>query len=125
MIAAIFSHVVAKLHHTGVIRLDLRQMEGNVPAEVIEKRDPVADQDGQDRITNFVSQSTTQTFSGDGPAADKPDAAERRPESLVHEPREIARIELYSFASPRQIACGENEGRFVAVGPAQALGFKV
>jgi len=37
-----------------LIGFDLRQMEGDVSGELLEERYPIANQDRQDRITNFV-----------------------------------------------------------------------
>src|SRR2546425_8075357 len=47
-------HFVTKLHHTALVGFDLRQMEGDVSVELLEEWDPIADQDRQDRIANFV-----------------------------------------------------------------------
>src|SRR5215831_13917880 len=48
------SHLVKKLHHAALVGFDLRQMEGDVSVEFLEEWDPIANQDRQDRITNFV-----------------------------------------------------------------------
>ena len=48
------SHFVHKLHHAAPVRLDFRQMEGDVSAELLEEWDPLTNQDRQDRIANFV-----------------------------------------------------------------------
>ena len=48
------SHLVTKFHRAALVGFDLRQMEGDVPVERLEEWDPFTDQDGQDRITNFV-----------------------------------------------------------------------
>jgi len=52
--AAMSLHLVTKLHHAALVGFDLRQMEGDVSVELFEERDPVTNQDGQDRIANFV-----------------------------------------------------------------------
>jgi hypothetical protein len=59
------SHLVTKLHHAALIGLDLRQMEGDIPVELLEEWDSIANQDRQDRITNFVRQPETKAFPGD------------------------------------------------------------
>jgi hypothetical protein len=48
------SHLVTKLHHAALIGFDLGQMEGDVSVELVEERYPIANQDRQDRITNFI-----------------------------------------------------------------------
>ncbi|KAF5408822.1 MAG: hypothetical protein Udaeo2_09870 [Candidatus Udaeobacter sp.] len=48
------SHLVTKLDHAALIGFDLREMEGDVSVELLEERSPIANQDRQDRITNFV-----------------------------------------------------------------------
>ena len=48
------SHLVTKLHHAVLIAFDLRQMEGDISVEFLEEWDSIANQDRQDRITNFV-----------------------------------------------------------------------
>ena len=48
------SHLVTQLHHAALVGFDLRQMEGDVSVELLEKRDPIANQDRQNRITNLV-----------------------------------------------------------------------
>jgi len=65
-------------------------MKGDVSVELPEERNPVTDQNRQDRITNFVGQPETKAFARDDTTSDKPDAAERRPEAPIHELREIA-----------------------------------
>src|SRR5437762_1109542 len=52
--AMMSSHFVTKLHHAALIGFDLRQMEGDVSVELLEEPYPIANQDRQDRITNFV-----------------------------------------------------------------------
>jgi hypothetical protein len=48
------SHVVTKLHHAAPVGVDLGQMEGDVSVELLEEWDSITNQDGQDRIANFV-----------------------------------------------------------------------
>ena len=43
--AAISSHVVTKLHYATLVSLDLREMEGNVSAEVLKKLNAVANKE--------------------------------------------------------------------------------
>src|ERR1700704_5710792 len=99
-------------------------MEGDVLVELLEERYPIANQDRQDRITNFVGQPETKAFAGNHPASRKPDSAEPGPEVLIHELRQIAGVELNGIPGPRQIAAREDEGGFVAVGPSQPFAFK-
>ena len=54
-VAMMSSHLVTKLHHAALIGFDLGQMESDVSVELLEERYPIANQDRQDRITNFVS----------------------------------------------------------------------
>jgi hypothetical protein len=84
------SHFVTKLHHAALVGFDLRQMEGDVLVELLEKWNPITNQDRQDRIPNFVGQSETKAFGGDGTASNKPDGTERGPQPPIHELREIA-----------------------------------
>src|ERR1051325_8736873 len=116
--------LVPKLHHAALVGFDLGQMEGDVPVELLEERDPLTDQDRQDRKPELVGQAETQAFGGDDTASDKPDAAERGPQPPGHERREIACVELDGSPGPRQLATGENEGGFVAVGPPEPPGFE-
>ena len=87
---ATMSHLVTKLHHAALIGFDLRQMEGDVSVELLEERYPIANQDRQDRITNFVGQSETKAFAGNYTASNKPDGTERGPQVPIHELRKIA-----------------------------------
>jgi hypothetical protein len=89
-LATMSSHLVTKLHHAALIGFDLRQMEGDVSVELLEERYPIANQDRQDRIANFVGQPETKAFAGDCTASNKPDATERGPQAPIHELREIA-----------------------------------
>jgi hypothetical protein len=84
------SHLVTKLHHAALIGFDLRQMEGDVSVELLEERDPIADQDRQDRITNFVGKPETKAFPGNCTASNKPDATESGPQVPIHELGKIA-----------------------------------
>jgi len=99
-------------------------MEGDIPVELLEERDPVTNQDRQDRIAHFVGQPETQAFTGDPTASNKPDATERGPQAPVHESREIAGVEFDRIPGPGQIATGENEGGFVPIRPPEPLGFE-
>ena len=83
-------HLVTKLHRAALVGLDLRQMEGDVFVEFLEESYPIADQDRQDRITNFVDQPETQAFTGYYTAPNKPDGTERAPQAPIHELRKIA-----------------------------------
>jgi hypothetical protein len=89
-LATMSSHLVTKLHHAALIGFDLRQMEGDVSVELLEERYPIANQDRQDRIANFVGQPEAKAFAGDCTASNKPDATERGPQAPIHELREIA-----------------------------------
>jgi len=53
-LSAVSSHLVTKLHDAVLVSLDLRQMEGDVSVDLVEERDPITDQDRQDRTANFV-----------------------------------------------------------------------
>jgi hypothetical protein len=48
------SHFVTKCHHAALIAFDLGKMKGDISVELLEEAEPITDQDGQDRITNFV-----------------------------------------------------------------------
>jgi hypothetical protein len=65
-------------------------MERDVSVEVLEEPYPVANQDRQDRITNFVGQPETKAFAGNFTATNKPDATERGPQVPIYKLREIA-----------------------------------
>ena len=65
-------------------------MELDVFVEFLKEPYPVAYQDRQDRITNFVGQRETKAFAGDSTASNKPDRTERAPQAPVHELRKIA-----------------------------------
>jgi hypothetical protein len=83
------SDLVMKLHHAALVGFDLRQMEGDVSVELFEEPYPIADQDRQDRITNFVGKPETKAFAGNDAASNKPDGTERRPQAPIYELREI------------------------------------
>jgi hypothetical protein len=53
-LATMSSDLVTKLHHAALVGFDLCQMESDVSVELLEERYPIANQDRQDRITNFV-----------------------------------------------------------------------
>ena len=48
------SHLVTKRHRAALICFDLRQMKGDVSVELLKEPYPIANQDRQDGITNFV-----------------------------------------------------------------------
>jgi len=77
-------------HHPTLVGFDLGQMEGDVSAELFEKRYPIAYQDRQDRITNFVGKSETKAFAGNWTASHKPDGTEHGPKAPIDELRKIA-----------------------------------
>jgi hypothetical protein len=58
--------------------------------QLLEERHPIANQDRQDRITNFVGSPETKAFAGNYTASNKPDGTERGPQVPIHEPRKIA-----------------------------------
>ena len=87
-------------------------------------RIPIANQDWQDRITNFVGQPEAKAFAGKYTASNKPDGTERGPQMPIHELGKIARVELDGIPGSRQIATSEDEGGCVAVRPSQPFGFK-
>jgi hypothetical protein len=60
------------------------------------------DQDRHDRIADFAGGPEAQALAGDDAAAHEPDAAERRPQSLVDELNQIAGTELHAVAAPQQ-----------------------
>ena len=84
------SHLVTKLHHAAPVGFDLCQMERDVSVDLLEEWDPITNQYREDRITNFVGQPETKTFTGDYTASNKPDGTERGPQAPIHELREIA-----------------------------------
>ena len=90
----------------------------------LEERDPITNQDRQDRVAHFVGQPESKAFGGDHTAAGKPDGAERGSQAPIHELREVAGVELDGIPGPWQRATREDEGGGVAVRPPQSLGFK-
>jgi len=74
------SHLVTKLHRAALVGFDLRQMESDVSVELLEERYPIANQDRQDRITNFVGEPETKACAGNYTACNKPDGTERAPQ---------------------------------------------
>ena len=89
-------------------------MEQDVSLELLEKRDAITNDDGHNRIPDFIRQLETKAFSGEHAASNEPDGAEGISQAPIHELREIARTELDGISSARQLATGENENRFVA-----------
>ena len=65
-------------------------MEGDVFVEFLKEPYPVANQDRQNRITNFVGQPKTKSFAGHCTASNKPDGTERAPQASINELRKIA-----------------------------------
>ncbi len=86
--------LVTKRHHAALIAFDLRQMKGDISIELLEEGDPVTYQDRQDRITNFVGKAETKAFARKYPTSNKPDVAERWPQTPIHEMPKIAGAEL-------------------------------
>src|SRR5262249_37572961 len=99
-------------------------MQGDVSVELLKEWNPVTNQDGHDRIANFVGQPEAKAFGGNGTTPDKPDAAKRGPQAAIHELREIAPVELDRVPRPGQVSARENERGFVAVRPPEPLGFE-
>ncbi len=64
-------------------------MQGDVSIELVEERNPITNQDRQDRITNLVSEPEAKALAGNFTTSDKPDATEHGPQALLHELREI------------------------------------
>src|SRR5262249_25123620 len=89
-LAAKSSHFVTKLHHAALVGLDLREMEGDIAVELVEEWYPVANQDRQDRIANFVRQPEAKAFAANYTAPHKPDATECGQQAPLHELRKIA-----------------------------------
>src|SRR4030095_6952117 len=118
------SHLVTKIRRAALVGFDLRQMEGDVSVELLEERNPIANQDRQDRIANFVGQPETKAFPGNYTPANEPDVTERGTQAPIYELRQIACVELDCIPGSRQFATGEDEHGFVAVRPSQPFGFK-
>ena len=108
-----------------VYSFHLHEVQGDILVEPVEEWDPFTDQDGHDRIANFVGQSEPKAFTRDGTPSDEPDATEGRFQPLLHQVREIARVELDRIPGPRQLATGQDERRLVAIGPTESLGLEV
>src|SRR5262249_6994826 len=100
-------------------------MEGNVFVELLEELDPIPNQDWHNRIANFVGQPEAKAFPRYFTTSYKPDTAKVRLQSFLHQEPEIARVELNGFPGLPQIATGEDEGRLLAIGPAQAPGLEI
>src|SRR5215831_17907423 len=109
---------VPKLYHAAPIGCGLGQMERDVSVEPLEERDAIANQDGQDRISNLVSEPETKAFAGEYSPTDDPNAAEPLSQS-IHQLREVPRVELDGVSTARQLAMRQNEGGFVAVRPSE------
>ena len=118
------SHLITKRDHAVLIAFDFRQMKGGISVEILEERDPLTDQDRQDGITNLVGQPATKAFASNYPTSYQPDAAKRRPQTSIHELRQIAGVELDGIPGPRQLSTREDENGFVAIRPPQSFGFK-
>jgi hypothetical protein len=118
------SHLVTKPHHAAFIGFDLRQMEEDVSVELLKKRYSIANQDRQDRITNFIGQPETEAFARNYTTSNKPDGTKRGPQVSIHELHKIACAELDGIPGPRQIATSEDERGFVAVRPTEPFGFE-
>jgi hypothetical protein len=56
------SHPVFRLHHAILVRLGFRQMEGDVPVELLQGTDPLSDCDGQNPVANFVHRPEPKAF---------------------------------------------------------------
>jgi hypothetical protein len=84
------SRLVTKRDHAALVGFDLRQMEGNIPVELLEEGYPIANQDRQDRIMHLVSQPKAKALTGNHTASNKPDATEPGPQVLIYELRKIA-----------------------------------
>ena len=84
------AHLVTKRDRAALIGFDLHQMEGDVSVELLEEWDPVTNQDRQDRITNFISQTKTEAFGRDNTASNKPDASKRRPQAPIDKLSKVA-----------------------------------
>ena len=118
------SHLVTKRYRAALICFDLRQMKDDVSVELLEEGYPIANQNWQDGITNFVGQAETKALAGNDAASNKPDVTECGSQVSIHQLRKIARVELDGTSGSRQIASSEDEGGFVAVRPPKSFGFK-
>src|SRR5262245_27762705 len=84
------SNFVTEFNHAVRIGCDLREVECDVSIEFLKEGNPITYQNRHDRITNFVGQPKTKTFSGDDATSHEPDRAECRSQAPIHEVREIA-----------------------------------
>jgi hypothetical protein len=64
-----------QLHHAALVRIYFSEVQGGVALELIEKRDPLADQYGLDRIAHFVGEPEAKASAGYGATADGPDTS--------------------------------------------------
>jgi len=53
-LGVISPHLVTKRHRAALVGFDLRQMQRDVSVECFKELYPIANQDWQDRIANFV-----------------------------------------------------------------------
>jgi hypothetical protein len=65
-------------------------MESDVSVELLEEPYPIANQDRQNRITNFVGQPEAKAFAGHDTASNEPDGVVRGSQVPIHELGEIA-----------------------------------
>lgn len=66
-----------QLNHAALVGFDLNEMEGDVAVELLEKWNPITNQDWQERITNVVRKPEAKAFGADYAASNKPDVVER------------------------------------------------
>ena len=59
-------YLVAKRYHPARVRFHLHEVQRDILVEPVEEWDPFTDQDGHDRIANFVGQSEPKAFTRDG-----------------------------------------------------------
>jgi hypothetical protein len=59
-------------------------MEHNVIFELLEKRDAITNDDGHNRIPDFIRQLETKAFSGEYAASNEPDGAEGISQALIY-----------------------------------------
>jgi hypothetical protein len=65
-------------------------MKRDVSVEPLEEPNPIANQNRQNRITNFIGQPETEALAANNAASDEPDVTERGPQTPVHKLRKIA-----------------------------------
>jgi hypothetical protein len=99
--AAGFPHLVTQRHHAALIPFDLRQMEGDISVELFEEGDSVADQDRQDRITNFVGEPETEALARNHTSSYEPNIIECGPQAPIHELLEVPRVKDDSIPGTR------------------------